>query len=96
MVRELRGANACLWALGGSATNPTLAGKNDEVEVQYPLAAAKAFLATAKTGGVGEEKEGVRFLFISGTLSERNQQKSLWFLKEGRRARVSRPFLPIF
>ena len=87
MVRELS-ASVCLWALGGSATNPTPASKNDEVEVQYPLAAAEAFLATAKMDGGGKEKK-IRFLFISGTLSERNHQKSLWFLGEGRRARVS-------
>jgi hypothetical protein len=53
----------------------------------------KTFLATAKTGGDGKDRGKMKFLFISGTLSERNQQKSLWFL-EGRRARISCPFPP--
>jgi hypothetical protein len=88
VIQELVGANACLWALGGSATNPTPAGKNDEVEVQYPLAAARALLTAAKAGGEEGREGKMRFLFISGTLSERNQSKSLWFLEEGRRARV--------
>lgn len=92
VVYELAGANACLWALGGSNSNPTPAGKNDEVEVQYPLTAARALLAAGKLNeqsGEGHRVGKIRFLFISGTLSERNQTKPLWFLEEGRRARVS-------
>ena len=72
-------------ALGGSNSKPTPKGKNDEVEVQYALACAKALLAASPAVG-GEGR--VRFLFISGTMSERNQRKSLWFLEEGRKARV--------
>jgi hypothetical protein len=30
----------------------------------------------------------IRFLFISGTFSVRDQKKSLWMLEEGRKARV--------
>ena len=88
LLQELAKAKACLWALGGSNSNPTPAGKNDEVEVQYPLAAARALLAAAKLSGEENDNGKMRFLFISGTLSERNQSKSLWFLEEGRRARV--------
>jgi nucleoside-diphosphate-sugar epimerase len=89
VVQALAGAKACLWALGGSNSNPTPTGKNDEVEVQYPLTAAKALLSAAKLREEGTGNTKLRFLFISGTLSERNQSKSLWFLKEGRKARVS-------
>lgn len=37
----------------------------------------------------------MRFLFISGTLSERNQNKSLWLLDEGRKAKASQKSAPI-
>ena len=72
--------------LGGSNSKPTPKGKNDEVEVQYPLALAKAMIGAAK--GNSESGVKIRLLFISGTLSERDQSKSLWFLEEGRKARV--------
>jgi hypothetical protein len=78
-------------ALGGSATNPTPAGKCNEVEMEYPMTAAREVLkAKDASRGVNEK---VRFLFISGILSVKDQKKRLWFLEEGRRARVSSPFL---
>jgi hypothetical protein len=42
------------------------------------------------------EKEKMRFLFISGTFSVRNQEKSLWVLEEGRKARVRTLLFPLF
>jgi hypothetical protein len=59
------------------------------VEVQYPLALARALIEASK-----KPAEHVchvvktRFLFISGTFSVRDQKKSLWMLEEGRKARV--------
>ena len=60
------------------------------MEVQNPLAAARGLLAAvklSKQSGEGGGDGRIRFLFISGTFSEKNQSKSLWFLEEGRRAR---------
>lgn len=86
--KELSGAKAVLWALGGSNSNPTPSEMMDEVEVQYPLALANA-LISSRTSGKSEEQDSskLRFLFISGTLSERDQSKKLWFLEQGRKAR---------
>lgn len=77
-------------ALGGSNSNPTPSHMMDEVEVQYPLALANAIISS-RSSGKSEEQETtkLRFLFISGTLSERDQSKNLWFLEQGRKARVS-------
>ncbi|CZR59051.1 uncharacterized protein PAC_08943 [Phialocephala subalpina] len=86
--KELNGAKAVLWALGGSNSNPTPSEKMDELEVQYPLALANALLSTRDTGKENNESATkLRFLFISGTLSERDQSRKLWFLEQGRKAR---------
>ena len=71
------GAKACLWAPGGSNSNLTPTEKCEEVEIQYPLAAARALLHARKLSEREnvDRNEKVRFLFISGTLSERNQRK---------------------
>jgi hypothetical protein len=42
------------------------------------------------------KNEKMRFLFISGTFSVRNQEKSLWVLEEGRKARVCTLPYPLF
>ncbi|KAM3073479.1 hypothetical protein ACMFMG_004623 [Clarireedia jacksonii] len=85
LKRKLGDANAVIWALGGSATNPTPAAKCLEVEVEYPMTAARELLKAKEATGSADEK--VRFLFISGILSVKDQKRKLWFLKEGRRAR---------
>ncbi|KUJ20052.1 uncharacterized protein LY89DRAFT_682855 [Mollisia scopiformis] len=63
----------------------------DEVEVQYPLALANVLISLRKAGGESKEGGGaqLRFLFVSGTFSERDQGRRLWFLEQGRMARVS-------
>jgi hypothetical protein len=61
--------------------------------IQYPLAAAKALIASSSsTSNPVNTKEKTRFLFLSGALAERNQTKSLWFLEEGRKKQVCIPF----
>ena len=75
--------------LGGSNSRPTPKGKCDEVEVQYPLALASALIeASKKPADHVCHVVKIRFLFISGTFSVRDQTKSLWMLEEGRKARV--------
>jgi hypothetical protein len=76
-------------ALGGSNSNPTPKGKCDEVEVQYPLALAKALIEASKSPAEHVcHVVKIRFLLITGALSVRDQTKSLWILEEGRKARV--------
>jgi len=76
--------------LGGSNSRPTPKGKCDEVEVQYPLALARALIEASKKPAEHVcHVVRIRFLFISGMFSVRDQNKSLWMLEEGRKARVS-------
>ncbi|PQE21578.1 nucleoside-diphosphate-sugar epimerase protein [Rutstroemia sp. NJR-2017a WRK4] len=85
LKRKLADVDAVIWALGGSATNPTPAGKCQEVEMEYPVTAVREVLrAKEATRGLNGK---VRFLFVSGILSVKDQKKRLWFLEEGRRAR---------
>jgi hypothetical protein len=58
----------------------------DEVEIEYPLALAK-ILASLSASSPTNSKGKIRFLFISGTASSPNQNASLWFLSQGRKAR---------
>lgn len=77
-------------ALGGSNSKQTPSEKMDEVEVQYPLALANALISSRKAAKESESSEArLRFLFVSGEFSERDQSKCLWFLEQGRKARVS-------
>lgn len=53
-----------------------------EVEMEYPLAFANAMRPLA------EETRSFRYMHVSGVLAEKDQVKPLWFLQEGRRAKV--------
>ena len=81
LLDQLAGAEACIWCQGQS--------KGDrEVQVDYPMAAVNAFsdiLASQLDTG-----KGFRFVYLSGALSEKDPNKSLWFLGELRRLRVSK------
>jgi hypothetical protein len=55
-----------------------------EVELDYPLAFARAFAPTIPAG-----QTAFRFLHTSGVLAEKDQSKSLLFFQEGRRIKVS-------
>jgi hypothetical protein len=62
----------------------------DEVEVQYPLTLANVLISSRQAAKESEKSETkLRFLFVSGEFSERDQSKHLWFLEQGRKARVS-------
>jgi hypothetical protein len=53
------------------------------IEVDYPLAAARAFSRTT-TGTF-------RFVYTSGKIAERDKNKNLWVLAHARRMKVSLP-----
>ena len=56
------------------------------VSIEYTLAAARAFgQASAAENGVAKK---FRFVYLSGSGSERNQTKPLWFMQDYRRIRV--------
>lgn len=83
LLQDLDGAQACIWTLGKAVmTDMNLAR---EIHVDYPLAAAKAF-DTAFGARMPAGKK-FRFIFCSGVLAERDQNKSLWMAGEYRRIR---------
>lgn len=53
-----------------------------KVSIDFTMAGARAL--TQKAAG-----RKMRFVYVSGFVSERDQSKSLWFLGEYRRIRVS-------
>lgn len=56
------------------------------IHVDYPMAAARAFDKVLSPGMTPGER--FRFLYCSGALAERDEQKSLWVMPEYRRIRV--------
>jgi hypothetical protein len=62
--------------MGSTVGNPVL-------EIDYPLAFAKAFAKTLPA-----YKKKFRYLHVSGALVETDQEKSLWFFRDARRVRV--------
>ncbi|KAH8669563.1 hypothetical protein BGZ60DRAFT_407788 [Tricladium varicosporioides] len=70
VLEKLKGADACIWSMGHVAAVP-------EVEIDYPLAFMNAFAPTVQ--------KRFRYMHCSGRLAEKDQEKSLVFLQEGRR-----------
>jgi NAD(P)-dependent dehydrogenase (short-subunit alcohol dehydrogenase family) len=82
LLRQLAGAEGCLWAIGGRATQFPDIETYRRVQIDYTLAAAKAFQETL----VPQLPEGkqFRFLFCSGKFAEWDQAKSLHFMADTR------------
>lgn len=78
-LHHLEGAEACIWALG----TPT-AGR--EVHFDYTLAAVHAFFS-ALTPALGEKGQRFRHIQLSGAFTEKDQDRSLWFLGATRKMR---------
>ena len=53
------------------------------INIDYTLSAASAFSKISLPEG-----KKFRFLYCSGLLAVRDQQKKLWFMEEGRKIRV--------
>ncbi|KAK4237205.1 hypothetical protein C8A03DRAFT_44927 [Achaetomium macrosporum] len=83
LLNQLAGAEGCLWAIGGRATQFPDVETCRRVQVDYTLAAAKAFLEHL----VPQLPEGkqFRFVFCSGKFAEWDQKKPLHFLADTRR-----------
>lgn len=61
----------------------SLRAATDQVELGYPLAFAAAMKSI-----LTENKPPFRYMHVSGVLAEKDQEKPLWFLQEGRRKKV--------
>jgi len=72
VLRELKGADACIWCMGTTAGDKSL-------EVDYPLAFGNAFSKTLS------ESKKFRYIYLSGAATERNQDRPLWFKSEMRK-----------
>ncbi|KAJ6559855.1 hypothetical protein B0H19DRAFT_1027617 [Mycena capillaripes] len=75
-LKQLEGADACIWSMGTISAVP-------EVEIDYPLAFARAFAPTLAR----ERTTPFRYIHTSGVLAEKDQSKPLLFLSEGRRVK---------
>jgi hypothetical protein len=66
------------------------------INLDYTLAAAKAFQKSL-AAPLADQRKGnkFRFVYCSGIIAERDQEKSLWFMGEGRKMRV-RPVSLLF
>lgn len=57
-----------------------------KINVEYPLALAELFVSHAALSTKDGKK--LRFVFTSGALTERDMNKTLWFLSESRKMKV--------
>jgi hypothetical protein len=74
----------------GIARSISPAGESGRtINLDYTLAASKAFEKSLATRLPDQTKgKKFRFVYCSGILAERDQEKSLWFMGEGRKMRV--------
>ncbi|KAL2131603.1 hypothetical protein VTI74DRAFT_4819 [Chaetomium olivicolor] len=85
LLDQLAGAEGCLWAIGGRATQFSDAETYKKVQVDYTIAAARAFLEhLAPKLPKGRQ---FRFVFCSGKFAEWDQQKPLHFMADTRRVK---------
>ena len=73
--------------LGSKADSADAARK---VNLEYTVAAAKAFRDSLRGAAAGGKNagSGFRFLYLSGNMAVRDQANSPWFLAESRKMRV--------
>ncbi|OJJ68415.1 hypothetical protein ASPBRDRAFT_133507 [Aspergillus brasiliensis CBS 101740] len=88
LLNELRGTEACIWAIGVNRTKDTETAR--KVNIEYTMAAMEAFgtyLSSSSSVEGGEGKKKFRFVYLSGGMSERDQSRSLWMAGEMRKIR---------
>ncbi|MCJ1307240.1 hypothetical protein MMC25_000886 [Agyrium rufum] len=85
ILQQVSDADACIWALG-LALPPKSGPSLRTINLEYTLAAANAFAnSLAKQRSSTADK--FRFVYVSGMLAVKDQEKPLWFAEEGRRMR---------
>ncbi|KAJ7478701.1 hypothetical protein B0H11DRAFT_1864441 [Mycena galericulata] len=72
VVKQMKDADACIWSMG-----PPGAQAIPEIEIDYPLAFARALAPTLTS-----RETPFRYMHTSGALAERDQSKSLPFLQQ--------------
>jgi len=82
LLTELSGAEACLWALGGKASDFADVETAKKVQVDYTIAAANAFTERLLPAAEGKI---FKFVFCSGAMAARDQSKSLWLMGDTRK-----------
>ena len=70
----------------GIAT-PKSSDGNRRINLDYTLAAAKGF-QKALAPRLADQGKKFRFVYCSGMMTERDQERKLWFMGEMRRTRV--------
>ena len=89
VVEAISDADACIWlviaanSMASTNRHRCLGGTTIEAEVDFP----KAFIE-AMTQNWSIRDKPFRYIHCSGVLAEKDQTKSLWFLQDGRRAKV--------
>ncbi|KAI1403325.1 hypothetical protein F4819DRAFT_231387 [Hypoxylon fuscum] len=83
VLAQLVGAEGCVWAVGGRATQFPDLETAKKVSVDYTLAAANAFLT--ELAPKLPESQKFRFVFCSGKFAEWDQNKDLMMMKDTRR-----------
>ncbi|GLA73571.1 hypothetical protein AtubIFM55763_004498 [Aspergillus tubingensis] len=84
LLQELRGAEACIWAIGVNRARDTETARR--INIEYTMAAMRAF-GTHLSSSVEEGGKKFRFVYLSGGMSERDQSRSLWMAGETRKIR---------
>ncbi|MCJ1258982.1 hypothetical protein MMC24_006816 [Lignoscripta atroalba] len=85
VLQELAGAESCIWSLGLRAGQSPNSESGRRIDIDYTLAAANAF-ATSLAPKLGDGRK-FRFVYCSGIMAVRDQEKPLWFMQEPRRIR---------
>ncbi|KAI1417905.1 hypothetical protein F5Y13DRAFT_150023 [Hypoxylon sp. FL1857] len=83
LLAQLTGAEGCVWAVGGRATQFPDVETARKVSVDYTLAAAKAFVD--ELAPKLPESQKFRFVFCSGQFAEWDQEKNLKMLADTRK-----------
>ena len=80
IVEEMKTADACIYCLG---TNIPVkpAELNRKINFDYALATARVFAEATKN------KTSVRFIYLSGALTEKDASKRLWIVEDNRKMR---------
>lgn len=73
-LEQLKDADAAIWSIGTYNWDPV-------VELEYPEAFQQAL------SKVLDGKKTFRYVYLGGAFTETDQEKTLWFLTEGRRMR---------
>ncbi|GAB1310732.1 Nucleoside-diphosphate-sugar epimerase [Madurella fahalii] len=85
LLDQLAGTEGCLWAIGGRAVHFPDVETYKKVQVDYTLAAARAFLEHLAPQ-LPDGKQ-FRFVFCSGKFAEWDQTKPLHFMADTRRVK---------